>query len=95
MSPEVIMKELVTSALFLVPIVFGLVEFLKAAFELEGKSVTWCSFGVGIVFGALTFAAYLLPDWGQYVAGGVFVVSLGLVASGFYKFVDARIPNGK
>ena len=94
MSTEVVMKELVGSALYLVPIVFGLVEFLKAAFELEGKSVTWVSFAVGIVFGALVFVAYQFPDWGQYVAGGVFVVSLGLVASGFYKFVDARLPNG-
>lgn len=88
--------ELVAAAVFMIPIVFGLVEFLKAVLKLEGSAVTWVSFGVGIVFGGAVFAGFMLPDWAIYIAGGVFIVSLGLVASGFYKFVDARFPaNGK
>lgn len=86
---------LVGSIAFALPAILGMVEFLKAAFSMQGKAVTWMSFGVGIVFGTSIFLAFLFPAWGVYVAGGVFILSSGLVASGFYKFVNARFPKAE
>jgi membrane protein implicated in regulation of membrane protease activity len=88
--------DLIKLMAFAIPIIFGFVEFIKAAFELSGKLVTWVSFLVGVVFGGATLAAYLFPEYAPYIAGAIFVLASGLVASGFYKFIDNRItpPSG-
>lgn len=70
----------------LTALVFGLVEFLKAVFGMEGKAVTLLSFAVGVVVAAIVAAAYLFPAWGVYLGVALFVLTAGLVASGFYKF---------
>lgn len=90
---EDVFLKLVASIAFALPAVFGLVEFLKSAFGLDGKAVTWISFLVGVIFGSAIFLAYLFPGWGVYVAGVIFVLASGLVASGFYKFVNVRWPK--
>ena len=87
--------ELVASLAFALPVVFGLVEFLKSVLSLEGKSVTLMSFLVGIVISGLVFWANMQPEVGVYVAGGVFIVASGLVASGFYKFAAVRWPKAE
>ena len=86
---------LVASIAFALPAILGMVEFLKAAFTMQGKAVTWMSFGVGAFFGSSIFLAFLFPSWGVYVAGGIFILASGLVASGFYKFVNARWPRAE
>lgn len=86
-------ENLASMAIPLVPLVFGMVEFLKSALELEGKAVTWMSFGVGTFYGTAIFLNYLFPEWGPYIAAGTFIPSFGLVASGFYKFIDARVET--
>ena len=74
-------------------IVFGLVEFVKAVFELKGKAVTAVSFGIGVFFGAVAYVSYLFPAWAPHIAGVMTILTVGLVASGFYKFADARWPK--
>jgi len=87
--------QLVAGMAYALPCVFGIVEFFKSVFSLDGKGVTVMSFFVGIVSGGAVFAQFLLPDIGQYVSGGFFVLSAGLVASGFYKFANARWPKAE
>lgn len=85
--------QFVSMALFLVPIIFGMVEFLKAVFNLSGVAVTVVSFSVGILYGGAIFLGHLFPEWSIYIVGGIFILTMGLVASGFYKFADARFPK--
>ena len=88
-------SKLVGSFGFAIPVVFGLVEFLKAAFSLEGKAVTFVSFAVGVVSAGVVFAGQLFPEIAVYITGGYFIVASGLVASGYYKFVNARWPRAE
>jgi hypothetical protein len=90
---EQVFNQLVSVLVPFVVLVFGLVEFLKAAFKLEGPAVTWTSFGVGAVFGVIVFVATLWPGTQVYLAGLVFVCASGLVASGYYKFFNERLPR--
>ena len=71
-------------------IVFGLVELIKSAFNLSGPKVTFVSFVTGAVVGSAVFVAYLFPDLSLYVYGVLFIMTTGLVSSGFYKFASAR-----
>lgn len=93
MELETVFLTLVAMIVPFVAFIFGLVEFLKASFGLQGTTVTWVSFIVGIVAGALIFLGYLYPAWGPYIAGAFFILASGLVASGYYKFADARFPK--
>lgn len=74
-------------------IIFGLVEFAKSVFSLKGVAITAVSFGIGVFFGVLALVAYMYPELSAWIAGVVFVLSVGLVASGYYKFADARWPR--
>jgi hypothetical protein len=67
-------------------IVFGLVEFLKNALNLNGPVVTVVSFITGAVVGGAVFIAYQFPQAQIYVYGALFILTTGLVSSGFYKF---------
>ena len=86
-------SELVSMLVPFVAVVFGLVEFFKASFKLEGQAVTVMSFIVGALGGALVLVAYLVPGADVYVAGAIFVLASGLVASGYYKFLAERVPR--
>lgn len=90
---ESIFLQLVATVVFLIPIVFGLVNFLKDALKLDGNAVRIMSFIVGVLFGGLAFLAYLFPDWGVYIAGSIFILSLGLVASGYYDYNTRNDPG--
>ncbi|MFZ6029870.1 MAG: hypothetical protein ACOYYS_19320 [Chloroflexota bacterium] len=92
-DPIQIIETLITLAIPLTAIVFGLIEFLKAAFQLEGRSVTVVSFFVGLVFGVNIFVAWLYPAAAVYIYGAIFICSSGLVASGYYKFINNRLPD--
>jgi hypothetical protein len=75
----------------LIPLIFGLVEFFKSLFNLDGKKVTVLS----AVMGAVLFALYqlqgVLPEpYSQIYVAVVGSLAFGLSASGFYKFVSAR-----
>ena len=79
----------------LIVMVFGLVEFFKDLFNLEGKKVTV----LAALMGALVMVLYQLitvvPAPYEQVIQIVFVsVSFGLSASGYYKFVNKRAPAG-
>lgn len=84
---------LVVGSILLMVVIFGLVEFSKSL-GLAGRKLTIASMLLGLVFGI----AYQLATAGMPAAfGGWFVVivyglALGLVASGFYDFVDNRLP---
>ena len=74
----------------LLPLVFGLVEFIKSVFGLEGKAVTILSFAVGFLGMCVVQFAEMYPGFGQWAVFVVLALTMGMSASGFYKFVDAR-----
>lgn len=76
--------QLIVAGVPLMVLVFGLVEFFKSLFMLNGKLVTVMSFGIGAVLGGL----YIFDV--PYVSQVVMVLSIGLAASGFYKFIGDR-----
>jgi hypothetical protein len=86
-----VFEKLVSMIVPYIAFVFGLVEFLKSVSGLQGKAVTLMSFVVGVLVGGAIYVAYMFPDWGVYVAGGLFILASGLVASGFYKFANDRL----
>jgi hypothetical protein len=81
-----IFEQLVSMFIPFVALTFGLVEFVKKQLGLEGNQATWASFIIGVVIGGLFFAVHLFPGVAVYIAGFVFVIATGLVASGFYDF---------
>lgn len=77
----------------LIALVFGLTEFLKGAFNWDGKKVTFLAASLGVV----VFVAYqligIVPEpYGQIVTIVFTSVTFGLSASGYYKFFAKRIP---
>jgi len=78
----------------LVAVIFGLVEFSKSL-GLSGKALTVFSLVLGVVFGfAFQIAKAGIPltfaGWFEVI---VFGLAIGLVASGFYDFANARFPK--
>lgn len=84
-------QAFVVGGVQLIALVFGLVEFFKTLFKLDGKVVT----ALSMVMGMLVFAVYqlvgIVPEpYGQAVEIVITSVAFGLAASGYYKFVDQR-----
>jgi len=84
-------SALIVAGVPLMALVFGLVEFIKTLFEMDGKKVTVMSAIVGLAL-AIPYQLYnVIPTtfggWMEIVIIGVVV---GLSTSGFYKFVAAR-----
>ncbi len=80
----------------LIAVVFGLVEFIKSL-GLKGQWLTIISLLLGLVFGmAFRVSSFGVPigftGWFEVV---VFGLAIGLTTSGFYKFIDARLPEVK
>ena len=76
-----------------IALVFGLVEFLKSLFTLDGKKVTVLSAILGLVLYALFAAIGLLPaPWDQYLTILFQSLAFGQAASGFYKFATRNQP---
>ncbi len=85
---------LMSGGVLILPVIFGLVEFSKSL-GLSGKWLTVFSMLLGIAFG------FRLQDRRSgYPAGfagwflvTVFGLALGLIASGFYDFIDKRTTD--
>ncbi len=89
-------STLLVAGIPLVIVVFGLVEVIKS-FGLKGPWLTALSLLIGLVLGA----CYQIAEAGvprTFSAGFavvIFGLTLGLVASGFYKWSDSRFPAVK
>jgi len=87
-------STLLVGGLPLSAVVFGLVEFIKS-FGLKGRWLTIASMLLGLLFGvSYQIANAGLPaGFAGWFAVAVFGLVLGLVASGFYKFIS-HTPKG-
>jgi hypothetical protein len=82
---------LIVAGVPLMALVFGLVEFLKDVFALEGKKVTLISAVLGLALSIPYQLSQAIPtDFSGWFGVGVIGLAFGLAASGFYKFVAAR-----
>jgi hypothetical protein len=82
---------LIVAGVPLMALVFGLVEFLKDVFSLEGKKVTLLSAVLGLVLSVPYQLSQAIPtNYTGWFTIGVVGVAFGLAASGFYKFVASR-----
>ena len=88
-------STLLVGGIPLVAVVFGLVEFVKS-FGVRGHWLTIVSMLLGLAFGvSYQIANAGLPaGFASWFAMAVFGLVLGLVASGFYKFIDVHTPKG-
>ena len=87
-------STLLVAGIPLVIVVFGLVEVIKSL-GLKGPLLTILSLLIGLILGmAYQIAqAGLPPDFAAWFAVVIFGLTLGLVASGFYKWSDNRFPE--
>jgi hypothetical protein len=85
--------NLYIGGVFLLPLVFGLVEFLKVQFTLEGKIVTWLSAGIAVFLALVAQLEVVFPGIAPWVKIAVLSICAGLSASGVYKFANARLPK--
>jgi hypothetical protein len=86
--------DLMIDGIPLVAVIFGLVEFAKS-FGLKGPWLTAFSMLLGLAFGiGYKIAASGIPvGFAMWFATAVFGLALGLVACGFYDFIDKRTNN--
>jgi len=78
----------------LIAVAFGLVEFIKSIFNLDGKKVTVISaFVGGVLYGLYALIGVLPPVYGQALTIVFTSVVFGLTASGYYKFASARLTK--
>ncbi len=72
----------------LIAMVFGLVEFFKSLFNIQGKAVTGLAMAMGLLVLGIVEALQFLPtEWLPIVESTFKSVTFGLAAAGFYKFV--------
>lgn len=84
-------STLIVAGVPLIALVFGLVEFFKSVFDLEGKKVTLLSAALGLVLSVPYQLTQAIPtDFPGWFSVVVIGLAFGLAASGFYKFVAAR-----
>jgi hypothetical protein len=85
-------STLLVNGIPLAAVIFGLVEFIKS-FGLKGHWLTGISMLIGVLLGlAYRVAQVGLPiDFAAWFGAIVFGLMLGLVTSGFYKFIDERL----
>lgn len=87
-------SKFVVSGISLLAVVFGLVEFIKTNFHLEGKKVTVLAAGLGVVLAVLYQLQTVLPaPYSQVYEIVIVSVTFGLSASGYYKFINSRLPR--
>ena len=86
--------SLLVGGIPLLVVIFGLVEFIKSL-GLTGRWLTVTSLVLGLVFGiAYQIATAGMPiGFAMWFSVVIFGLALGLVTSGFYKFIDARLPK--
>jgi len=67
--------------------VFGLTQFFKTLFNMEGKAVTGLAMGMGLLAVAGVELLQFLPEQAIPIAEAVYrTIAAGLTAAGFYKF---------
>ena len=80
-------SEFAIAGVSLIALVFGLTEFLKVQFGLEGKKVTALSASIGFLAMAVYQGLIYIPEpYNAIVTAVVVSLAFGLAASGFYKF---------
>lgn len=78
----------------LIIVTFGLVEFFKNLFNLDGKAVTALSAAMGaILMGLYQVRTLLPPTFDQVFTIVIISLTFGLSASGYYKFAAPRMPK--
>jgi hypothetical protein len=86
-------SNLLVDGIPLVMVVFGLVEFVKSL-NLSGKFLTVASLLIGLALGVLYRLSLAIPvTFAGWFSAILFGLALGLVASGFYNFIDSRFPK--
>ena len=87
-------STLLVNGIPLAIVVFGLVEFIKSL-GLKGNWLTICSLllGLALGFGYQVSVTGVPVDFSGWFSAGIFGLSLGLVASGFYNFANKRWPE--
>lgn len=89
-------NQILTAALVIMPIVFGLVEFIKDSLGLSGQIVRVVSFVTGFLLEAIFLIATLLPPpYSTITLGFMACLTIGLAASGYYGFVNQRLPRAE
>jgi len=84
----------VSNGIQLMIVVFGLTEFFKNLFNLEGKPVTVMAASIGFIIMALFMLTDVLPE-AYAIAFKIVLMSIvfGLSASGYYDFAK-KIRSG-
>jgi len=78
----------------LIALVFGLVQFIKETLSLSGKPVTVLSAALGAAIFILYRLIGIFPEPYAMVIDILFTsIAFGLAASGYYKFLSARLPK--
>lgn len=89
-------ETLTVNGVSLIALVFGLVEFFKTVFKLEGSKVTVMSAMIGLVVMLTYQLQALLPaEYAAYYHLTITAIYGGLAASGFYKFSKRFQPTGE
>ena len=87
-------NEILSNGVPLLVLVFGLVEFFKALFKMEGQQVTVLSALMGAVILVAFELRGIVPEpYGQVFDIFIKSITFGLAASGFYKFSAQRLPK--
>jgi len=88
--------EIVAFGIPLLFLVFGLVEFFKDLFGLEGKKVTLLAMSTGIlVYVPVQLIGLLAAPYEQILSVVYGSIAFGLSASGYYKFAAKRVTKLK
>lgn len=74
--------------------IFGLVEFVKNIANMEGKQVTVLAAIMGAIIFVLVELANVFGDpYAQILTVAIRSLVFGLAASGYYKFINQRLPK--
>lgn len=87
-------NSILVGGISLLVVVFGLVNFFKEAFSLTGKPVIVLSAITGaVLFALFEIQALLPPVYAQVYE--IIIKSLvgGLAASGYYQYLNERLPK--
>lgn len=87
-------QTLIDNFVFYIAVLLGLTQFIKDVFALEGKVNMAVSFGVGVFVGGVYFVSYMFPQYSEVIQGVFFMITIGLVASGFYS-IGTRLVDGE
>ena len=91
-----LLRQLGEMMLVFLPALFGAVNFIKDKLGFSGRAVEFLAVGLFTLFGALVVVAFYYPGRGVQAAAVVlFLLTCALAPSGYYKFINARVPRGE